>query len=58
MDLEILENISNQFNTNCTLDDEIIVFEYNHFTFFNFVKVILYLCTGTFLSFAILSIID
>jgi len=55
MDLEILENISNQFNTNCTLDDEIIVFEYNHFTFFNFVKVILYLCTGTFLSFIFVS---
>ena len=55
MDLEILENMNNEFNANCIVDDEIIVFQFNNFTFFNFVKVILSLCIGTFLSFIFVS---
>ena len=55
MDFEILENMSNEFNTNCIVDDEFIVFQYDYFTFFNFIKVILSLCTGTLLSFVFVS---
>ena len=55
MDFEILENMSNEFNTSCIVDDEFIVFQYDYFTFFNFVKVILSLCTGTLLSFVFVS---
>ena len=55
MDFEILENMSYEFNTTCIIDDEFIVFQYDYFTFFNFVKVILSLCTGTLLSFVFVS---
>lgn len=55
MDFEILENMSNEFNTSCIVDDEFIVFQYDYFTFFNFVKVILSLCSGTLLSFVFVS---
>ena len=50
MDFEILENMSNEFNTTCIIDDEFIVFQYDYFTFFNFVKVFLSLSTGTLIS--------
>jgi hypothetical protein len=55
MDFEILENMSYEFNTSCIIDDEFIVFQYDYFTFFNFVKVILSLCTGTLISFVFVS---
>ena len=55
MDFEILEHISNEFNTNCILDDEFTVFEYNNFEFFNFIKVIFCLCTGSFIAFIFVS---
>ena len=45
MDFEILENMSNEF----------IVFQYDYFTFFNFVKVFLSLSTGTLISFVFVS---
>lgn len=57
MDFEILENMSNEFNTTCIVDDEFIVFQYDYFTFFNFVKVILSLSTGTLISFVFVSFI-
>lgn len=55
MDFEILENMSYEFNTSCIIDDEFIVFQYDYFTFFNFVKVILSLSTGTLISFVFVS---
>tara|TARA_B110000967_G_C18881253_1_gene561202 strand:- start:1808 stop:2674 length:867 start_codon:yes stop_codon:yes gene_type:complete len=55
MDFEILENMSNEFNTTCIIDDEFIVFQYDYFTFFNFVKVFLSLSTGTLISFVFVS---
>ena len=55
MDFEILENMSYEFNTTSIIHDEFIVFQYDYFTFFNFVKVILSLCTGTLLSFVFVS---
>ena len=55
MDFEILENMSYEFNTTSIIDDEFIVFQYDYFTFFNFVKVILSLCSGTLLSFVFVS---
>lgn len=55
MDFEILENMSNEFNTSCIVEHEFIVFQYDYFTFFNFVKVILSLCSGTLLSFVFVS---
>ncbi len=51
----MLEYMSNQFNTTCILDDEYIVFEYNNFTFFNFIKLIFCLFTGSFLAFIFVS---
>lgn len=55
MDFEILENMSCEFNTTCFVDDEFIAFQFNNLTFFNFVKVILSLCSGTLLSFIFVS---
>ena len=55
MDLEILEDISYQFNANCILDDEFVVFQFNNFTFFNIIKVILDLATATLFSFVFVS---
>lgn len=56
MDFEILENMSYEFNTTSIIHDEFIVFQYDYFTFFNFVKVFLSLCTGTLLSFVFVSL--
>jgi len=50
MDLHMLENTSYDFNNNCIINDEFIIFKYNHFTFLNFIKVFLSLCSGTLLS--------
>ena len=55
MEIKMLQNISNQFNSTCNLEDEFIVFQFNNFTFFNFIKLILSLCSGTLLSFVIVS---
>lgn len=55
----MLENISNEFNTNCIVDNEFIVFQFNNFTFltfFNFIKVILFLSSGTLISFVFVSV--